>query len=48
MEDQRKKFPVLLELSNSSRHFLYFRAIQGHSGGTLVDLALQDKCTVAG
>ena len=28
---------------NSSKHFLYFRAIQGHSGGTLVDPALQDN-----
>ena len=27
---------------NSSKHFLYFRAIQGHSGGTLVDPTLQD------
>ena len=27
---------------NSSTHFLYFRAIQGHSGGTLVDPTLQD------
>ena len=28
---------------NSSKHFLYFRAIQGHSGGNLVDPALQDN-----
>ena len=28
---------------NSSKHFLYFRAIQGHSGGTLVDPPLQDN-----
>ena len=28
---------------NSSKHFQYFRAIQGHSGGTLVDLTLQDN-----
>ena len=27
---------------NSSRHILYFRAIQGHSGGVAVDLELQD------
>ena len=28
---------------NSSKHFVYFRAIQGHSGGNLVDPALQDN-----
>ena len=28
---------------NSSEHFFHFRAIQGHSGGTLVDPALQDN-----
>ena len=28
--------------TNSSKHFLYFRAIHGHSGGTLVDPTLQD------
>ena len=28
---------------NSSKHFLYFRAIQGHSGGTLVHPTLQDN-----
>ena len=28
---------------NSSEHFLYFRAIHGHSGGTLVDPTLQDN-----
>ena len=28
---------------NSSKHFLYFRAIQGHSGGNLVDRELQDN-----
>ena len=28
---------------NSSEHFLYFRAIQGHSGGTLVDPTLQNN-----
>ena len=27
---------------DSTKHFLYFRAIQGHSGGTLVDPTLQD------
>ena len=29
----------------SPKRFLDFRAIQGHSGGTLVDPTLQDKCT---
>ena len=28
---------------NSSEHFLYFRAIQAHSGGNLVDPALQEN-----
>ena len=28
---------------NSSKNFLYFRAIQRHSGGTLVDPTLQDN-----
>ena len=28
---------------NSSKHFSYFPAIQGHSGGTLVDSTLQDN-----
>ena len=28
---------------NSSKHFLSFRAIQGHSGGNLVDPTLQDN-----
>ena len=28
---------------NSFEHFLYFRAIQGHSGGALVDPTLQDN-----
>ena len=28
---------------NSSEHVLFFRAIQGHSGGTLVDPSLQDN-----
>ena len=28
---------------NSSKHFLYFRTIQGLSGGTLVDPTLQDN-----
>ena len=29
--------------SSSSKHVLYFRAIQRHSGGTLVDPTLQDN-----
>ena len=36
-----KRFQYCLN-PNSSEHFLYFRAIQGHSGGTLVDPTLQD------
>ena len=28
---------------NSPEHFLYFRAIQGHSGGTHIDPTLQDN-----
>ena len=28
---------------NSSKHFLYFRAIQGHSGGNIVDPTSQDN-----
>ena len=32
---------------NHPRRFLHFREIQGHSGGTLVDPTLQDKCTVS-
>ena len=37
----KKKFSYCLN-PNSSKHFLYFRAIQGNSEGTLVDLPLQD------
>ena len=33
----KKRFP------NSSKHFLYFRAIQGHSGSNLVGPTLQDN-----
>ena len=29
--------------SNTSNHFLYFRAIQGHSGDNAIDHALQDN-----
>ena len=38
----KKRFQYCLN-PNSSKHFLYFRAIQGHSGGNLVDPALQDN-----
>ena len=38
----KAKVSALLE-PNSAEHFLYFRAIQGDSGGTLVDLTLQDN-----
>ena len=41
-EDQRQSFNTALNPS-SSKHFLYFKAIQGHSGGNLVDPALQDN-----
>ena len=38
---QKKRFQYCLS-PNSSKHFLHFRAIQEHSGGTLVDPTLQD------
>ena len=38
----KKKFQHCLN-PNSSKHILYFKAIQGHSGGNLVDLVLQDN-----
>ena len=38
---QKKRFQYCLYL-DSSKHFLYFRASQGHPGGTLVDPKLQD------
>ena len=38
----KKRFQYCLN-PNSSKHFLYFGAIQAHSGGNLVDPALQDK-----
>ena len=38
----KKRFRYCLN-PNSSEHFLYLRAIQGHSGGNLVDPALQDN-----
>ena len=39
---QKKRFHCCLK-PNSAEHFLYFRAIQGDSGGTLVPLTLQDN-----
>ena len=39
---QKKRFQYCLN-PNSSEHFLYFRAIQGHSGGTFVDPTLQNN-----
>ena len=38
----KKRFQYCLN-PNSSKHYVFFRAIQGHSGGTLVDPALQDS-----
>ena len=38
----KKRFPNWLN-SHSSIHFLYFRAIRGHSGGDLVDGTLLDS-----
>ena len=39
---QKKRFQYCLS-PNSSEHVLCFRAIQGHSGGNLVDPTLQDN-----
>ena len=41
-KSQKKRFQHCVN-PNSSEHFLYFRAIQGHSGGTLVDPPLQNN-----
>ena len=38
----KKRFQYCLN-RNLSKHFLYFKAIHGHSGGNLVDPALQDN-----
>ena len=38
----KKRFQYCLN-PNSSNHFLYFRAIQGHSGGDALDPELQDN-----
>ena len=38
----KKRFQYCLN-PHSSKHFLYFRAIQGHSRGNLVDPELQDN-----
>ena len=39
---KKKRFQCCLN-PNSSNQFLYLRAIQGHSAGTLVDPLLQDN-----
>ena len=39
---QKKRFQYCLN-PDSSRHILYFRAVQGHSGGIAVDPELQDN-----
>ena len=39
---QKIRFQYCLD-PNSSRHILYFRAIQGHSGGVALDPELQDS-----
>ena len=41
-EGPKKRFQNCLN-PNSSKHFLYFRAIQEHSGGYFVDTLLQDN-----
>ena len=41
-EGPKKRFQFCLN-PNSSKHFLYFRAIQGHSGGNIIDRELQDN-----
>ena len=38
----KKRFKYCLN-PNSSRHILYLRAIQGHSGGIAIDPELQDN-----
>ena len=38
----KKRFQHCLN-PNSSKHYLYFKGIQGHSGGNLVDTTLQDN-----
>ena len=43
----KKRFQNCLN-PNSSKHFLYFRAIQGHSGDNLVDPTLQDNVLLPG
>ena len=42
---QKKRFQYCLN-PNSSQHFLYFRAIQGHSGGNALDPELQDNVPI--
>ena len=41
-EDKRKRFQYCSN-PNSSKPFLHFRAIRGHSGSALVDPTLQDR-----
>ena len=43
---QKKRFQYCLN-PNSSEHFFHFRAVQGHSGGTLADPTLQDNVLLA-
>ena len=41
----KKRFQYCLN-PNSSRHFLYFRVILGHSGGDLVGSCIARQCSV--
>ena len=43
---KKKRFQYCLN-PNSSQHFLYFRAIQGHSGGDAFDPELQDNVLIS-
>ena len=44
-EDKKKRFQYCLN-PNSSRHTLYFRAIQGQPGGIAIDPELQDNVLI--
>ena len=46
-EGEKKRFQYCLNPYSSDK-FMYFWAIQGHSGGTLVDLTLQDNVLLPG
>ena len=46
-EGQMKRFQYCLN-PNSFKQFIYFRAIQRHSGGHIVDFFVAGQCTVAG